>query len=371
MRILKTLILGASLVLACVGAASAQTPMGREPIIIGHRGASGERPEHTASSYRLAIAQGADFIEPDLVMTRDGVLVDRHENEIGGTTDVAAHREFVGRKTVKTVDGQRIEGWFTEDFTLDELKTLRARELLPQLRPASAAFDGVDPILTFAEVLDLARTEGARRGRVVGVYAELKHPSYFDDLGLPMEAKLAAAVRAFRLDDPAGPFILQSFEPGALRKVRARIAVRQVLLMSPMGAPADSGPNGPTYAQLATPGGLAAVARYADGIGPDKIMVLPRDAAGRSAPVSSLVRDAHAMGLFVHPYTFRRENVFLPVDLRSATGEDPASLAAAGDLRTELFRAFDAGVDGVFSDFPGLAVAARAEWLAKAKAVAR
>jgi glycerophosphoryl diester phosphodiesterase len=364
MRILKTLIL--ALGLAYAGVAAAETP-----IVIGHRGASGERPEHTAQSYRLAIAEGADFIEPDLVMTRDGVLIDRHENEIGATTDVAAHRDFVRRKTTKMVDGQRIEGWFTEDFTLDELKMLRARERLPQLRPASAAFDGVDPILTFAEVLNLARTEGEKRGRVVGVYAELKHPSYFDALGLPMEAKLADAVRAFRLADREAPFILQSFEPGALRKVRARIDVRQVLLMSPTGAPADSGPNGPTYAQLATPGGLAAVARYADGIGPDKIMVLPRDASGHSAPASSLVRDAHAMGLFVHPYTFRQENIFLPVDLRSAAGDDPVSLAAAGDLRTELFRAFDAGVDGIFSDFPGLAVAARADWLARAKVDAR
>lgn len=362
MRILKTLIL--ALALVCAGAAAAETP-----IVIGHRGASGERPEHTEASYRLAIAEGADFIEPDLVMTRDGVLVDRHENEIGGTTDVAAHPEFAARKTTKAVDGQSIEGWFTEDFTLAELKTLKARERLPQLRPESAAFDGRDPILTFAEVLDLAAAESARTGRTVGVYAELKHPTYFAAKGLPMEARLVETLKARGLARRDAPFILQSFEPGALRKVRDLITVRQVFLMSPTGAPADSGPDGPTYAQLATPEGLKAVAGFADGIGPDKIMVLPRDAANRSAPASSLVRDAHAAGLFVHPYTFRRENIFLPLDLRSAPGDDPASLSKAGDLRTELIRAYEAGVDGLFSDFPEEAVAARAAW--KAKAVAR
>lgn len=336
-----------------------------KPLIIGHRGAAGERPEHTATGYRLAISQGADFIEPDLVMTKDGQFVDRHENEIGATTDVASHPEFAGRKTTKVVDGQSIEGWFTEDFTLAELRTLKARERLPQLRPGNTAYDGQDRVMTLAEVIALARSEGAKAGRTVGLYPELKHPTYFAYIGLPMEAKLVAALKAEGLATHDAPVFVQSFEPGALRKVRALARVRTVFLMSAQGAPADAAadPEHRAYAWFASPEGLREVARFADGIGPEKQMIVPLDPAGRSAAPTTLVADAHAAGLVVHPYTLRRENYFLPVELRSASGTAPADLVRAGDIRTELLTYFRLGVDGVFTDFPDEGVAARKAFL--------
>ena len=317
--------------------------MAAKPVIIAHRGASGERPEHTIAAYTLAIEQGADFIEPDLVSTKDGVLVARHENEISGTTDVAARPEFAARKTTKIIDGQSETGWFTEDFTLAELKTLRARERLPQLR--STAFDGQFQIPTFAEVIAVAKA------RKVGVYPETKHPSYFTAIGLPLEAKLLANLKAVGWTRRTDPVFIQSFEVGNLKRLRPLTKLRLVQLMGD-GAPADSPAT--SYADMATPAGLKAVAAYANGIGPDKKMVLPRTVDGHLAPATSLVADAHAAGLTVHPWTLRAENYFLPADFKS--GADPR---AHGDVAAEACAFLRAGVDGIFSDFPGEAVKGR------------
>ena len=322
------------------------------PQIIAHRGASGERPEHTASAYRLAVEQGADVIEPDLVMTRDGQFVVRHENEIGGTTDVADHPEFAARKSTRTIDGVPTTGWFSEDFTLAELKTLRARERLPLLRPANTAWDGQETILTFDEVVAIAREATARTGRVIGVAPELKHPSYFAGIGLPMEEAFVAALDRHGLTDADAPILIQCFEVGPLQRLNARIDAPLLQLMSVSGGPADRPDL--TYAAMSRPQGLSAVAAYADAIGVETGLILPRDAAGRSLPATSLVEDAHAAALKVVVWTFRAENAFLPLERRH--GEAPA---AHGDLNAYLKAFYALGVDAVFSDFPGLAVAAR------------
>jgi glycerophosphoryl diester phosphodiesterase len=333
--------------------ALAKPPLGnpRRPIVIAHRGASGLRPEHTLAAYRLAIAQGADFIEPDLVLTKDGHMVVRHENEISGTTDVARHPEFAGRRTTKVVDGEKIEGWFTEDFTLAELKTLRARERLPELRPGSAAFDGTEEIPTFDEMWALAKSESRRLGRTIGVYPEMKHPTYFAGLGLPFEHRLAADLKAKGLDAPDAPVFVQCFEVGALKTIRPLTRAPLIQLVSDEGGPADR--PGVKYADMVTAVGIREIAAYADGIGPDWKQVIPVIDGGLGAP-TRLVADAHAAGLAVHPWTVRAENHFLPPRLQ--IGTDPA---AHGDMDA-LYRAlFAAGVDGLFSDFPGLEAAVR------------
>jgi len=322
------------------------------PVVIAHRGASGERPEHTRAAYELAIDQGADFIEPDLVMTRDGHLVVRHENEIGETTDVADRPEFAARRTTRDVDGVPITGWFTEDFTLAELKTLRARERLPALRPASAAFDGQEPILTFDEVIVIARDASARAGRVIGVAPELKHPSHFAALGLPMEDVFIAALERHGLTGAHAPILIQCFEVGTLERLAARIDAPLLQLMQAHGGPAER--PGATYAEMATPQGLAAIARYADAIGVQDLMVVPRDDAGRALEASSLTKDAHAAGLKVVVWTFRAENVFLPAQYRVGDVS-----AAHGDFEGWLKAIYALGVDAVFSDFPAAAVKAR------------
>lgn len=321
------------------------------PILIAHRGASGERPEHTIASYTRAIEQGADFIEPDLVLTRDGVLVARHENNIADTTDVADHAEFAGRKATKVIDGETMTGWFTEDFTLAELKRLRARERLPQLRPANRAFDGQEAIPTFDEIIALAQRASRATGRTIGVYPETKHPTYFAALGLSHAPPLLAALRAAGWTTRDAPVVIQSFEVENLRALRAETGVRLVQLLSASGAPADR-PDLP-YAAMARAEGLKAIAEYADGIGPDKAMVIPRTKLGRLGPPTTLVRDAHAAGLVVHPWTFRRENYFLPPALWR--GVDPHGI---GDLAAEIAAFRAAGVDGLFSDNPAEARAA-------------
>lgn len=333
------------------------------PIVIAHRGASGYRPEHTLEAYRVAIEMGADYIEPDLVATRDGVLVVRHENEIGGTTDVADHPAFAARRTTKTIDGKPVTGWFTEDFTLAELRTLRARERLPQLRPASAAYDGRFPVPTLDEVIALAREQSAARGRTIGIYPETKHPSYFDSIGLPLEPPLLEALAKAGWTDAQAPVFIQSFETANLRMLRGRTGVRLVQLMEDEGAPYDlvRRGDGRTYADLATPAGLAEIATYAHAIGPSKALVIPRGADGRLGAPTSLVGDAHAAGLLVHPWTFRAENYFLPAGLQSGDPAGPAFAAAHGDLRAEVSAFLAAGVDGVFADFPDAAVQARSE----------
>jgi glycerophosphoryl diester phosphodiesterase len=315
------------------------------PIVIAHRGASGHRPEHTLESYQLGIEMGADFIEPDLVITRDGVLIARHENEISQTTDVADRPEFADRKATRRISGLEVTGWFTEDFTLAEIKTLRARERLP-FRDHS--LDGQFQIPTFEEVLDLAVRKSAETGRTIGVYPETKHPSYFRNLGLPHEEPLLAALKKRGWTDRDAPVFIQSFETGNLRDLRQRTAVRLIQLLDEAGRPWDFTASGDlrTYADLATPEGLAWIATYADGIGPNKRLIVPMDHDRQLLPPTSLVKDAHIAGLMVHPWTFR---------------SDPQFLAPAYEGRPEReYEQFYAlGVDGVFSDFPEVAVGAQ------------
>lgn len=347
------------------------TPRVLVPVIIGHRGASGYVPEHTLASYFLAIQQGADFIEPDLVSTQDGVLVARHENEIGGTTDVAAHPQFAHRRTTRSVDGVAIEGWFTEDFTLAELKTLRARERIAQIRPANARFDGHFEIPTLDEILDLAhgadvlRAHSARARhepapRRIGIYPETKHPSYFAALGLALEQPLLAALTRHGYDGPEAPIFIQSFETANLKRLRTQTGLPLVQLVAASGAPFDwvAAGDSRNYAGMVTRRGLAQVAAYADAVGVEKTMVIPRTAEGRLGSVTALVDDAHAEGLLVHAWTFRAENHFLPESLRR--GADPS---ASGDLAGELTPYLKAGLDGVFIDQPILGVRVRDQLL--------
>lgn len=342
------LILIAALLSACSTPEiqAMEKPLNGQAIIIAHRGASGERPEHTIASYTLAIEQGADFIEPDLVLTKDGVLVARHENEISETTNVAGKPEFADRKTSKTIDGQKMTGWFTEDFTLAELKTLRAKERLPQLRKANMAFDGQFEIPTFEEILGLAKARG------VGVYPETKHPSYFASIGLPHEGPLLALLAKFGHVTKDAPVFIQSFEVENLKALRPKTKLRLIQLMDEKGSPPDR--SDLTYPQMATAQGLQTVATYADGIGPNKALVIPRSLIGNLGEPTDLVADAHKVGLAVHPWTFRRENYFLPLGQKS--GIDPRDI---GDVKTEMQAFLNAGVDGLFSDNVTEAVVAK------------
>ncbi len=324
------------------------------PIVIAHRGASGERPEHTLEAYELAIDQGADFIEPDLVMTADGVLVARHENEISETTDVAERPEFRARRTTRSIDGVPVTGWFTEDFTLAELKTLRARERLPRLRPGNTAFDGRFQVPTLEEVIALAARRSRESGRTVGIYPELKHPTYFRAAGLPMEEALVAVLDRHGLKGRQAPVFIQCFEVGPLERLNRLTELRLVQLMSDTGGPFDRPDL--SYRLMARPDGLRAIAAYADGVGPAKALIVPRLAEGRSAAPTRFVADARAAGLLVHPWTFRSENAFLPAELR--IGSDPG---AHGDALAEYRMFLELGVDGVFSDFPAAAVGAMSD----------
>ena len=343
------------------------TPRAPVPVIIGHRGASGYVPEHTLAAYFLAIQQGADFVEPDLVSSKDGVLVARHENEIGGTTDVDAHPEFAARRTTRIVDGVSTQGWFTEDFTLAELKTLRARERIADIRPANARFDGHFEIPTLDEILDLvhgadvvrahaARARHEPAPRRIGVYPETKHPSYFSGIGLALEEPLLAALARHGYQGREAPIFIQSFETANLRRLRTLTEIPLVQLVAGAGAPFDWLAAGDTrnYAGMVTRRGLAQVATYADAVGVEKTLVIPRTGQGRLGSATALVEDAHAEGLLVHAWTFRAENYFLPESLRS--GADPA---ASGDLGGELTRYLKAGLDGVFIDQPILGVRIR------------
>jgi glycerophosphoryl diester phosphodiesterase len=296
-------------------------------VVIAHRGASGERPEHTLESYQLAIEQGADYIEPDLVMTRDGVLLARHENEIGGTTDVADHPEFATRQRSQIIDGERMTGWFTEDFTLAEIKTLRARERLPELRPRNRAFDGRLSIPTFDEILQLATEANRRRsGRPrIGVYPETKHPAHFAAIGLPQERALLHALERFDYGLEGSPVFIQSFDPNNLRELRGMTGLPLVQLLEH---------------EL---GDMHGIAEYADGIG-----------IAKSLATAQGVADAHEVELMVHVWTFRAENEFLPEDLK--IGEAPAN---HGNLDGEIERYLSRGIDGFFTDFPAIGVRVR------------
>ena len=322
----------------------------KSPLIIAHRGASGERPEHTLLGYRLAIAEGADFIEPDLVLTKDGHFVVRHENEISQTTDVALRPEFGKRMTTKTIQGQTLSGWFTEDFTLEELKTLRCRERLPKLRPESAKFNGQETIPTYQEVIDLAKSESARLKRTIGTYPELKHASHFAALGLAMEGRLADILKANGLDSSNAPVFVQCFDVLPLKTFMTLCKAPRIQLVSPIGGPTDV-PL--VYKDMVSASGMKTIATYANGIGPDYSMVIPT-VDGGLGPATPLVADAHAAGLAVHPWTVRAENAFLPPKLRNGT--DPMT---HGDVDALYHALYAAGIDGLFSDFPGLAVKAR------------
>ncbi|MCL1559658.1 glycerophosphodiester phosphodiesterase [Xanthomonas nasturtii] len=346
----------AAMMVGMSGPAIAEAPLAKTVQIFAHRGASALRPEHTLASYAKAIVDGADFVEPDLVSTKDGVLVARHENEIGGTTDVASHPEFAARKARKTIDGQSMEGWFTEDFTLSELKTLRARERLPQLR--GTRWDGQFQIVTFEEIIDFVAAESAATGRTIGLIPEIKHPSYFTALGLPMEDKVLAMLQAHAYTRTA-PVIIQSFETGNLRYLRGKIGrTRNIGLLQLLGGAqmalpdAGKGDAPATYAQLMTPAGLKQLAGYADAIGPDIRAIIPLDAQQRLGTPTGLVRDAHAAGLQVQPYTFRPENYFLAANNRSSGAVTERNDAGAlAELKVYL----DAGIDAFFADDPGLA----------------
>ncbi|MEU1126785.1 glycerophosphodiester phosphodiesterase [Streptomyces sp. NPDC005899] len=329
------------------------------PTVIGHRGACGYRPEHTLGSYRLALDMGAHIVEQDLVPTKDGHLVCRHENDITATTDVADHPEFEGRRTTKRVDGVTITGWFTEDFTLAELKTLRAKERIPATRQENTLYDGRWEIPTFEEVLRWADEEGRRRGAPVWLYAETKHPTYFRGLGLGLEERLARLLRRHNRHRAHSPLILQSFEPSSMRRMSELVATPRVVLLSgPAERPWDFVESGDprTVADLVKPAGLRWIASFAQGIGPTLDLVIPRDGAGRLTTPTDLVRDAHARGLVLHPYTMRNENTFLPAEFRR--GVDPGAYGDAfGALRTY----FEAGIDGVFSDNPDTALLAASD----------
>ncbi|GAA2459346.1 glycerophosphodiester phosphodiesterase [Actinomadura vinacea] len=350
---------------AAAPATAPAEPAGKAaPIVLGHRGASGYRPEHTLASYELAVQMGADYIEPDLVPTKDGQLVARHENEIGGTTDVGSRPEFANRKKTKSVDGKNVTGWFTEDFTLAELKTLRAVERLPDVRRHNTLYNGRYQVPTLQEVIDLAKRLGGERRRRVGVFPETKHPTYFRSIGLPLENTLIATLKRNGLDHRDGRAIVQSFEPTSLRTLDKALSVPVLQAISTSGAPYDTvaAGKGPTFDDMVTPAGLKEISTYADWIGPEKTRVIPNKADGTIGTPTSLVKDAHAAGLKVCPYTFRNENQFLPADLRNGTAP-----GAYGQALKEYDLFYRTGIDGLFSDNPDTAIVARTEYLAGRK----
>ena len=349
------------------------------PIVIAHRGASGYRPEHTLAAYRLAIDQGANFVEPDLVATRDGVLICRHENALAvlqadgslnttdTSTDVYLHPEFSSRLTTKEIDGRAIRGWFSEDFTLREIKTLRALERIPALRPDNTAYDREFEIPTFEELIALVKAQEAATGAKTGIYPETKHPSYFHRTGYHLDGtsislnlgqQLVDVLVASAFTDPSRVFI-QSFEITNLRELKhqilpaARLAIPLIQLIAASGAPFDNNLSGGamTYQTMLQPAGLVQVANYADGIGPHKHLLIPHDVQNNLRSPTTVIRDAHAAGLLVHPWTFRVENYFLPAALQRGT-----RASERGDLAGEIKRYLDAGVDGLFCDYPDYAV---------------
>ena len=356
------------------------TLSGDKPLVIGHRGASGYLPEHTLESYKRAIELGADFIEPDLVATKDGVLIARHEPNITSTTNVATLSKFASRRTTKKVDGVDETGWFASDFTLAEIKTLRA---IQPMADRDQSHNGKYQIPTLDEVLDLAKSEGTKANRTVGVYPETKHPTYHVNLGLQLEDRLLATLAKYGYTTKTSPVIVQSFEVSNLKYLRTKTQIRLVQLVdandvnpngsmdltAPYDKPYDFAVAGDarTFASLLTPAGLKEVKTYADGIGPWKPYLIPSKQVDANndgkaddlngdgviddrdrvmmAP-TNVVKDAHAAGLVVHPYTFRNEAKRLASNFK-------------GDPKAEYKLFYDLGVDGVFSDFPDTAKAAR------------
>jgi glycerophosphoryl diester phosphodiesterase len=337
---------------------------GHRVLIIGHRGASGYRPEHTLASYELAARMGADYVEPDLVTTKDHVLVARHEPNITDTTNVADHPEFASKKTTKTIDGVAQTGWFTDDFTLAELKTLRAKERLPLVRQGNTLYDGRYEVPTFQEVINLVKRLSKELHRDIGIYPETKHPTFFRDEGLPLEELLVKTLNANGLNHRGAKVFVQSFEVSNLKALNKVLRVPIVQLLDTKTLkPADVVKAGgtTTYGDMATPQGLKDIAKYADGVGPSKDYIVPRDPAGNSLAPTSFLTDAHAAGLVVHPYTFRRENQFLPAELRVGNPNDPNFPNLVGKAFDEDQQFFKLGVDGIFTDNADIGVAARNE----------
>ena len=330
-------------------------------LVIGHRGASALRPEHTLASYQKAIDDGADFIEPDLVSTKDGVLVTRHENEIGGTTNVSTLTQFADRKKTKNIDGKDLTGWFTEDFTLSELQQLKARERIPEFRPANTAYNDLYPIPTLEQVIELAEANYKKTGKIIGLYIETKHPTYFKNHNLAMEDSLLKTLAKYKYTRDIAPVYLQSFEVSNLKYLKDQLDLHKTLKHAQIiqlydaktSQPADFVESGEikTYADLATTQGLKDVAKYANGVGPSKGYILNFNDNG-SVQTTSFISDAHAAGLKVHPYTFRPENNFLPTPLKCSQ-DKPAERCPTGALK-EFEAYFKAGVDGVFTDDPAL-----------------
>ena len=352
--------MGVGMGVAVLGGGSALAnarPRPAKPLLLAHRGCSALRPEHTLASYAKAIADGADFIEPDLVPTKDGVLVARHENNIAETTDVAKHPEFAARRAAKVIDGEKLEGWFTEDFTLAELKTLRAKERLGALRPESMGYDGQFQIVTFEEVIDFVAAEAAARGRTIGIIPEIKHSTYFNGIGLPVEDLFLARVKASRVLAMM-PMIVQSFEIANLKRLRTMLGgMANVQLMQLIDddaqRPADVAAAGGalTYGAMLTPAGLAEIAGYAGWVAPATRRIIPLGADGRLAAPTSLVSDAHKAGLLVGTWTFRPENTFIAGDFRD--GSDAKARNPEGSVR-EIRRYLQTGLDGFFTDDPAL-----------------
>lgn len=350
---------GAAGTVAAGFAAGISAPARRKPLVFGHRGASALRPEHTLASYAKAVADGADFIEPDLVISKDGVLIIRHENNIAGTTDIAKHPEFADRKTEKMVDGERQVGWFVEDFTLAELKTLRAIERLPQLRPQNAAMDGQFDLVTWPEMIDFAAAESLARGRTIGLVPELKHSTYFQSIGMPLEDRFLASLAAHDYTRRC-PLVIQSFEIANLKYIRSKLGRRDNLQLMQLTSgdvpdlrPADVVKAGGklTFGDMTKPAGLAEIAAYADILAPDTRTIIPLGPDKRLAPPAAVTADAHKVGLLVMPYTFRPENYFLAADFRDGSGE--AARNPEGSV-AEMRRYLAAGIDGFFTDDPGL-----------------
>ena len=344
-------------VLASTSGAAVGVPPRRDVQVFGHRGASALRPEHTIASYAKAVQDGADFIEPDLVISKDGVLIIRHENNIAETTDIARHPEFAGRRTEKMVDGEKQVGWFVEDFTLAELKMLRAIERLPKLRPQNAALDGRFDLMTWQEMIDFAAAESLARGRKIGLVPEIKHSTYFAGIGMPMEDRFLATLAAHDYTRRA-PLVIQSFEIANLRYLRSKLGrpANTRLMQLTIGAdvrPADVMKAGGalTFRQMMAPAGLADIAGYADILAPDTRTIIPLSADGRLAAVAPVTADAHAAGLVVMPWTFRPENFFLAKDFQNDAG--PAARNPAGSI-AEIRACVTAGIDGFFTDDPAL-----------------
>ncbi len=356
--VMPTGVISASLLVSCGQKNMQESPT---PVVIAHRGASGYVPEHTLAAYAIAILHGADYVEPDLVMTKDGHLIARHDNVLNLTTDVARRSEFANRKTTKVVDGAKLEdSWFSEDFTLKEIKQLRAIERIPQVRPASAHFDGQFGVPTLQEIIDLVKGLEKVAGRQIGLCPETKHPTYFAKLGLAMEEPLVDILHRNGYSSRHSKVFIQSFEVGNLKKLRGMTRLPLLQLLSEgTEQPYDIKESGGslTYGEMATPQGLAEIARYADSVGPEKYhFIIPKDATGKLdvGNARSLVRDAHAAGLKVYPYTFRAENFFLPADLTSSG--NPAEL---GNCDSEVRAFLETGIDGFFIDQPNIGVRAR------------